>query len=562
VSLEIQAFLERLERVTRSGEEWRARCPAHEDRNPSLSLRDTADRILVRCFAGCTVKQIVGALKLREADLFHHNDSQSGPSLGDPISTWNYVDENGRLLFQVQKFRPVGGKKVFKQRHKDPDTGQWVWKMTDVRRVLYRLPEVIKGVAEGKTIFIVEGEKDVDAMRRLGVVATCNPMGALKWRDEYSLFLAGAKVAIVADRDDDGRRHADRVRDSLARQGVAKIWMLQAKVGNDASDHIKAGLGIKDFVPRRQRTHGGILTMAEMAVAAQEELRAGPSQAPSYAFSPVLPINFRPGRIYCVAAYTSDGKTRFGLQGFRTLASAGHHIGYFSLEMSSRDLLHILVAHRGIPLELTEDPWRLRDDPKMYKLYIDALDELGTWTAEMIVEPSMNADTITDYTRDREYDVVVVDHLHRFDWDERRSLEQQLQKLTNLAIDSNVCLILLCQLRRQTSKDRFPEPTLVDMKETGAIEQEASMVISIWRPRFDNVEPSGNTKFRILKNRHTLAEWDRAGSYWDRGYDTLRQSFISIPISGGETSWDGAVGPVNAEDVVRENGNVLHFPKV
>jgi hypothetical protein len=194
----------------------------------------------------------------------------------------------------------------------------------------------------------------------------------------------------------------------------------------------------------------------------------------------------------------------------------------------------------------------------MYELYTEAIAELRTWPSEIVIESGMNADTIADYTRDREYDVVVVDHLHRFAWDERRGLEQQLQKLTNLAFDANICLILFCQLRRQTGKDRFPEPTLVDMKETGAIEQEASMVLSIWRPRFDNVEPSGQTKIRVLKNRHTTADWNSAGRSWDLGYDTVRQSFISLPISR-ENSWEGR-GPGPSQ--VSENENVLHFPKV
>jgi 5S rRNA maturation endonuclease (ribonuclease M5) len=557
--LEISAFLQRLERVTRSEsgkQQWSARCPAHEDRSPSLSIGDTAERILITCHQSCTTKEIVGALGLREADLFHDNDNR-GPSLGDPLATYDYVDEDGRLLFQTLKFRPGGGGKTFRQRHKDLETGQWVWNMTDVRRVLYRLPEVIKGVTAGKTIFIVEGEKDVEALRKIGAVATCNPMGAGKWRDEYAAWLAGAKVAIVADKDEVGRAHADRIRNSLARQGVAKIWILEAKTGNDAYDHIRAGFGIKDFVPRRQRTLSGIVTMVELATAAREKLHAGPDSSPAYPFSPVLPLNFRPGRVYCITAYTSDGKTRFGLQGFRTLASLGHHVGYFSLEMSFRDLCNILVAHRGVPLELTEDPWRLRDDSRMYELYNQAIDELGTWTAEIVIESGMNADTITDYTRDREYDVVVVDHIHRFAWDERRDLEQQLQKLTNLALDANICLVLLCQLRRQTGKDRFPEPTLVDMKETGAIEHEASMVLSIWRPRFDNVEPSGQTKIRVLKNRHTTADWNSAGRSWDLGYDTVRQSFTSP----SRTTTDNERTPL-ADQLATSNSNVLHFPKV
>ena len=71
--------------------------------------------------------------------------------------------------------------------------------LNGTRRVLYSLPRVIEAVAAGRTIYVVEGEKDVHAIERAGEVATCNPGGAGKWREDYSAALAGAKV-VVADR--------------------------------------------------------------------------------------------------------------------------------------------------------------------------------------------------------------------------------------------------------------------------------------------------------------------------------------------------------------------------
>src|SRR5947209_1384357 len=67
----MERVLERLDRVKRNGDGWSARCPAHEDRNPSLSVSETADgRVLLRCFAGCGFAAIVAALGLEERDLF------------------------------------------------------------------------------------------------------------------------------------------------------------------------------------------------------------------------------------------------------------------------------------------------------------------------------------------------------------------------------------------------------------------------------------------------------------------------------------------------------------
>src|SRR5437867_4150238 len=77
--------------------------------------------------------------------------------------------------------------------------------------VLYHLPEVLAAVLAGKRIWIPEGEKDVEALRALGKVATCNPFGAGKWRPEYSGALRGADVVLVPDKDEPGHAHMKQV---------------------------------------------------------------------------------------------------------------------------------------------------------------------------------------------------------------------------------------------------------------------------------------------------------------------------------------------------------------
>jgi hypothetical protein len=65
-----EAILTHLHGLRRSGGEWSARCPAHSDRNPSLSIRECDGRVLVHCFAGCSVESICEALQIRVSDLF------------------------------------------------------------------------------------------------------------------------------------------------------------------------------------------------------------------------------------------------------------------------------------------------------------------------------------------------------------------------------------------------------------------------------------------------------------------------------------------------------------
>ena len=81
-----------------------------------------------------------------------------------------------------------------------------MWNLEGVRRVLYRLPEVLAA----EEVMLVEGEKDADRLRALGFVATTNPQGAGKWRPEYAETLAGKRVVILPDNDEAGRKHAGR----------------------------------------------------------------------------------------------------------------------------------------------------------------------------------------------------------------------------------------------------------------------------------------------------------------------------------------------------------------
>ena len=96
-------------------------------------------------------------------------------------------------------------------------------------------------------MYVVEGERDVLALERAGVTATCNPMGAGKWRDTYAESLVGADVVVVADQDEPGRRHARQVAASLEGK-ASSVRIVEAAVGKDAADHLAAGKTIDGFI--------------------------------------------------------------------------------------------------------------------------------------------------------------------------------------------------------------------------------------------------------------------------------------------------------------------------
>jgi hypothetical protein len=238
----LNALVEKGSNPRRSGDGWSARCPAHDDSSPSLSISVGADdKALVCCQAGCSVDAVLGALGLTLTDLFSANGYRAGdkPTI---VTTYDYVDQFGSLLYQVVRMSPKG----FRQRRPD-GRGDWIWDLNGTTRVLYRLPRIRQAVAAGDTVWICEGEKDVDALERAGYIATCNPGGAGKWRDDYSATLAGVeRVMVVADRDEPGRRHAAQVAASL-RGHVGELLVVEPVEGKDAADHVAAGRTVDEF---------------------------------------------------------------------------------------------------------------------------------------------------------------------------------------------------------------------------------------------------------------------------------------------------------------------------
>ena len=198
-------------------------------------------RVLLRCFAGCEFDAIVAALGLEKAE-FAPPREKSRSRRAEIVTTYPYRDEAGALLFEVLRYSP----KSFRQRRPD-GRGGWVWNLDGVRRVPYRLPELVDAVRDGRTIFLVEGEKDADALVKLGEAATTFPGGAGKWRPEYAAYFAGAaEVVVVADADEPGRKHARTVFDGL-RAVVEHVVLAEPAAGKDASDHLLAGKALDDL---------------------------------------------------------------------------------------------------------------------------------------------------------------------------------------------------------------------------------------------------------------------------------------------------------------------------
>ena len=229
----IQEFLGRFHAPKPLGTGWMVRCPAHEDGTASLAVgAGQQGRIVLHCHAGCEPASIMSALGLKLGDLFPPKE----PAKNNIVAQYDYRDLDGTLLHQCVRFNP----KDFRQRRPD-GAGGWIWK-TSGRRVPYRWPELVGH----DTIYIVEGEKDADALWAIGIPATCNLGGAGKWalKETKCLTEIGTtQVIVLPDNDGPGINHAQEVSKRMKAAGIACSVTVLPDTGKhgDVSDWLSQG---------------------------------------------------------------------------------------------------------------------------------------------------------------------------------------------------------------------------------------------------------------------------------------------------------------------------------
>ncbi len=217
-------FLSRLQGVTGGTDgQYSARCPNHDDQHASLRVKFRADgAILVCCQAGCEAEDVIWAMNLTMKDLAP--ERQDKPQKRE-VAVYQYTDAKGELLYEKVRYEPKG----FMQRRPDGLGGR-VYNLQGITPVLYNLRAVIAA----DTVYVVEGEKDADALNKLGLCATTQTGGAgkNKWLPQYKETLTGKNVVILADNDAPGKEYAHDVAHALYGKAasvklvddLAKLW--------------------------------------------------------------------------------------------------------------------------------------------------------------------------------------------------------------------------------------------------------------------------------------------------------------------------------------------------
>ncbi len=298
----LNKLLARLENVSGVNGSFKASCPAHDDLNPSLSISPGEDgRILLHCHTGCSPDAILEAIGLGWSDLFPNSPeggqekrscpnpgsgqlrgdwppsaaepvpksraSQAEPppeQFGRPSHEYVYQNAEGEPIGRVHRWDLPGGQKRFRPSARKSGRWQTGWPESPIP--LYRLPEL----ANESTVYIVEGEKCVEAARSIGLTATTSLGGSSGPRKSDWISLAGKNCIICPDNDGPGEKYAAKVAEILNElDPAAQVRVLRLPELRPKDD-------IADFIAERRATGR-----------ANEEIRAEIESLPTDAGSPL-----------------------------------------------------------------------------------------------------------------------------------------------------------------------------------------------------------------------------------------------------------------------------------
>lgn len=231
------------------------RCPAHDDKHASLTVTKGRKCTLFYCHAGCKVDAVLRAAGLMKKDTFYDTAPRSpnwrayveGREKRRIKAVYHYYSINGAYAFT--KIR-LEGKKIL---YGKLENGRFTYGIGRTGRKSYKAiygnaQALNKTIAEGKPVFIPEGEKDVDTLTKQGYTAITYG-GVNDWQTDFAPLFKDAIVYVLADNDDPGRRVADKICTDL--QGIAKsvkvILPMPDIAKGDITDYFEAGHSKEEF---------------------------------------------------------------------------------------------------------------------------------------------------------------------------------------------------------------------------------------------------------------------------------------------------------------------------
>ena len=240
----------------RYGDKAQCTCPAHDDKQASLTITKGRKCTLFYCHAGCSIDRILGAAGLEKKDIFYDTEPRNpnwkayveGREKRRIEAVYTYVSINGDYAFT--KLRLEGKKIIYGKLQNDRfsyglghDVGRKSYKA-----IYGSLQAIKKAIADGKPIFIPEGEKDADTLTKQGYISFTYG-GCADWQSDFSTLVQGADVYILADNDEPGKRVAETIQNDI--KGVAKSSRVIVPMPDvpkaDITDYFSAGHTKQEF---------------------------------------------------------------------------------------------------------------------------------------------------------------------------------------------------------------------------------------------------------------------------------------------------------------------------
>lgn len=233
---EVLPVLEKVEQ--RSDNEWKALCPAHSDKKSSLSIKESPDGIAVcHCFAGCSQADIWNAFYSRlgvSPTYEEEKPIKANKQQKKVVARYDYINESGEIVNTKVRY----------------STKDFYWTKKGLKTPLPLFN--LKSVIDNELIFLVEGEKDVLTLKKLGFTATNSKDGLTL--DNAKEYLSGKEVIIIPDNDEAGKKYAIEAGNLLS--GIAKsikmvdlrsVWTEVPPKG-DITDYIEHGLKMDQII--------------------------------------------------------------------------------------------------------------------------------------------------------------------------------------------------------------------------------------------------------------------------------------------------------------------------
>jgi replicative DNA helicase len=294
--------------------------------------------------------------------------------------------------------------------------------------------------------------------------------------------------------------------------------------GEDGADAILDNAESSIFQLAEDRVRAGLIPIKEIVDSSRERLekifREGKSisgVSTGYGELDKLTSGFQPSELLILAARPSQGKTALALNLAENIAiRAGKPVAIFSLEMSKESLLQRLVAsvaqidaHKFRTGHLSREDWRLMTEG-LAQIYASPMwiDDAGSIS---VLEIGAKARRLK---RDKGLSLLIVDYLQlitaRGRFGNRQEEVASISRgLKGLAKELQIPVLVLSQLTRAPERDERG-PQLSDLRESGAIEQDADVVMFIYRPHFFKAgatpEEREETELRIAKQRNGPTE--------------------------------------------------------